>query len=601
MCPDCRREYSDPHDRRYHAQPIACSRCGPTYVLVEGENQSRDFAAALARTVALLQAGGIVAVKGVGGFHLACDARNALAVEALRTRKYRKEKPFALLANGLGQAAEFVELTPAHEQLLMHVSRPIVVAPAKIDLPGVAPENDALGVMLPSTPLQHLLFDAGAPSPLVMTSANRSSEPIAYLDSDAEVRLSGIADALLIGERPIARRMDDSVVAVRSEKAFMIRRARGFAPATVCRLPTSEPILALGSDLKNAIALVVDGEVFMSQHIGDLGDVETETALTETIQDLLSMYRIDSSQLTIVHDLHPEFASTRLAATLPARRRVAVQHHHAHIASVMAEHELLDERVVGVALDGTGFGTDGGVWGGEIFLGSVRHGFERAAFLRPVWMPGGDAAAEHPVQAAAAFLAQLSDTPDMTQPPFCFPPRFMHAQAMVAKRFRCFISTSMGRLFDAVAAILGFTRSITFEGQAAIWLEHQANNVTPQPAYNFADFDFRSLLTAIVQDRMAGRPSGEIAYAFHAAVAVAVSDQVSRLCGQSRLNKAALSGGVFQNELLFELIQRRMAASEQSVDLLWNHLVPANDGGIALGQAAFASLSTPDCISTAAG
>jgi hydrogenase maturation protein HypF len=591
-CPHCRQQFDDPLDRRYHAQPIACSQCGPTYRLIERDQQFDAFAAALSRTVELLCAGGIVAIKGIGGYHLACDARNAAAVEALRVRKYRKEKPFALLAPDLAEATQLAELTPEHKQLMTDVSRPIVLARAKVELPGVSPASDTLGVMLPSMPLHHLLFDAGAPSPLVMTSANRSSEPIAYLDDDARKRLAGIADAMLVGQRPIARRIDDSVATVRSGKTFMIRRARGFAPAAVCRLPAREPVLALGSDLKNSIALVVDGEVFISQHIGDLGDVETDRALQETVRDLLTMYRIDSRRLTVVHDLHPEFTSTRLAASMPALRRVAVQHHHAHLASVLAEHELLGERVVGVALDGTGYGVDGGIWGGEVFVGSVREGFERSAWLRPVLMPGGDAAARFPVQAAAAFLAELPDVPDMTAAPFHFPPRFAHATAMIAKRLRCFPSTSVGRLFDAVAALLGFTRAITFEGQAAMWLEHQAKQGGSQGVYDFPDFDFRPLLLAIVRERSSGRAISEISLTFHAAIAAGVAEQICRLCDKHQLGMAALSGGVFQNEVLLDLVQQRVAKHSRPIRLLLNHLVPANDGGIALGQAALASVES---------
>ncbi len=259
--------------------------------------------------------------------------------------------------------------------------------------------------MLPFAPLHHLLFKCGAPSPLVLTSANRSSEPIAFRDDEAVERLAGIADAFFIGERAIARRVDDSVVTVRGGLPFVIRRGRGYSPAIVCRLPAKEPILALGSDLKNAIALVVNGEVLVSQHIGDLGDAGTDAAFQETIRDLLAMYEIQIEDTTVVHDLHPQFTSTRLAESLPARRRIAVQHHEAHIASVMAEHDLLDEPVVGVAFDGTGYGADGTIWGGEFFVGSVRGGFERRAWLRPVNMPGGDAAARFPAQAAAAFVA----------------------------------------------------------------------------------------------------------------------------------------------------------------------------------------------------
>jgi hydrogenase maturation protein HypF len=539
----------------------------------------------------LLRSGQIVAVKGVGGYHLACDARNAATVEALRNRKYRKEKPFALMVRDLAEAHEMAELTPVHEQLLLDVARPVVLAPAQAQLAGVAPDCNTLGIMLPYAPLHHLLFAAGAPSPLVLTSANRSSEPIAYRDDDARRRLKGIADAFLVGQRPIARRVDDSVVTVRRGTPFMIRRSRGFAPAAVAHLPTDVPLLAVGADLKNSVALVVRGEVFVSQYIGDLGELETDTAFEETVRDLLGMYEIDPRQLVVAHDLHPEFKSTRFAASIPARRRVAVQHHEAHIASVMAEHELLQEPVVGVAFDGTGYGRDGSIWGGEFFVGSVAEGFQRSASLRPVRLPGGDAAARFPVQAAAGFLADLGDLPDMSKLPFSFPPRFERARELVSKNVRSFVSTSIGRLFDAVAALLGFTRESTYEGQAAIWLEHQARGVSPQPAYEFERLDPRELLRSILHDRLAGRAPAEMAAAFHAALAAAVVEQVRALCIHNRISTVALSGGVFQNDLLLDSIVSSLAEQDHSLRVIFNRNVPANDGGIALGQAALASMA----------
>jgi hydrogenase maturation protein HypF len=619
LCADCRREYENPLDRRYHAQPTACAACGPAYRLVEAGSHVAGFAkipfprkaaepnsgesgygtdaepnsgesgyGAIRRAAELLRRGKILAVKGIGGYHLACDARNAEAVAALRNRKFRKEKPFALLVADLAQAETLMELTQEHRRLLCDGARPIVVGRARVELAEVAPDSSSLGVMLPYAPLHHLLFKFGAPNPMVLTSANRSSEPITFRDDEAIDRLAGIADAFLIGQRGIARRVDDSVVAVRGGRPFMIRRGRGFSPGIVCHLPVRGPILALGSDLKNAIALVVDGEVLVSQHIGDLGDANTDAAFAGTIRDLLAMYEIRVEDLTVVHDLHPQFTSTRLAESLPACRRLAVQHHEAHIASVMAEHDLLDEPVVSVAFDGTGYGADGTIWGGEFFVGSVRAGFERCAWLRPVNMPGGDAAARFPAQAAAAFIAELPHKPDLARLPDPLPQRFWDALKLVEKNVRCFRSTSMGRLFDAVAAVLGFVRESTYEGQAAIWLEHQASQCAPQQPYPFLGLDHRPLLSAIVADRIAGRSVSEIAAAFHAAVATAVVEQVFILAREHNLRTVALSGGVFQNELLLEVIVARLTG-DGVLRVLTNQAVPVNDGGICLGQAAMAS------------
>jgi hydrogenase maturation protein HypF len=317
--------------------------------------------------------------------------------------------------------------------------------------------------------------------------------------------------------------------------------------------------------------------------------VETQIAHEETVRDLLAMYEVDPERLTVVHDLHPQYYSTRFAESLPSARRIAVQHHHAHIASVLAEHELFDEPVLGVAFDGTGYGEDGAIWGGEFFVGSMRQGFKRAASFQPILMPGGDAAALFPVQAAAAFLAELPYLPDMERPPFRFPRRFSHARAMVARKVRCFASSSLGRVFDAAAALVGFNREISYEGQAAIWLEHLAQACDRQPAYSFPELDARPLLAAIVDDRLAGRDCREIAAAFHAAIAAATVEQIVQLAEQYQLRYIACSGGVFQNELLWRLIAERLAEHPE-LRLITNSAVPVNDGGIALGQAAIASL-----------
>ena len=590
----CVNEYSDPANRRFHAQPVACPACGPHYYFRAGEELVRGDDEAIQTAVLWLRKGKIVAIKGLGGYHLACDAKNAEAVAALRVRKYRKEKPFAVMARNLEVARGLIALSPEAESLLKSVARPIVLAPAKINLPGLAPDNDEFGAMLPYTPLHHLLFAAGAPEILVMTSANRSSEPIAFRDEDALQQLSGIADGFLVGERPIGRRVDDSVARVGAFGPTVLRRARGYAPSAVATIPTDRPILALGADLKNTITLVVDGQAFVSQHIGDLDHYESLCAFRETIHDLLSMYEVDADELTLVHDAHPQYASTAHAADLPSAEKIAVQHHRAHIASVLAERGAWDKRVVGVSFDGTGYGDDGTVWGGEIFAGSVQKGFERVAHLRPADLPGGDAAASNPVHAAAGFVAQLTDLPDLTAPPFLFPARYPDASLLIHKGLRCFATTSVGRLFDSASALLGFTRKVTFEGQAAMWLERLAAHSSTTSAYPFPfvdnELDFRPLLESIIRDKLRGRKHAEIAGCFQRGIAKGLSEAISELCAAHKVDTVALSGGVFQNDLLLRDLKNFLKAEPLQV---WtNHVVPTNDGGISLGQAALAAFAT---------
>ena len=584
LCASCRREYEDPGDRRFHAQPVACPECGPGYVLHRDDALTRG-PEAIAGAATLLADGAIVAVKGIGGYHLACDARNERAVNALRERKFRKERPFAVMARDLEAARALVELDADAEALLTSVGRPIVLACSKAELPGVAPENDDLGVMLPYAPLHHLLFAAGAPPVLVLTSANRSSEPIAYLDEDAVASLAGIADAFLVGERPIARRIDDSVVRVGPRGPVVLRRARGLAPQAVASIPSASPILAVGADLKSAIALVVNGQAFASQHVGDLDHLATREAFEATIRDLCEMYEVDAADLIVAHDLHPQYQSTQFAQSLPARRHVAVQHHRAHVASVLAERGDWETEVTGFAFDGTGYGEDGTIWGGEVFRGSLAGGLTRVAQLRPALAPGGDAAARFPVQAAAGFLHAIADDAVLARAPFGFPERYAGATQLARKGVRAFETTSAGRLFDAVAALCGFTREQTFEGQAAMWLEHIARRARRGiPAYPFpfrdGEFDYRPLLEAVVADRLAGRRVEEVAFAFHAAWSAVVLDAAEALGS----TVVVASGGVFQNALLVELLHASLG------ERLWLNLrVPPNDGGICLGQAALAA------------
>jgi hydrogenase maturation protein HypF len=590
MCAACEAEYRDPLDRRFHAQPVACGACGPHYVLRDADRVVEGDGSAIDAAAALLRGGRIVAVKGIGGFHLACDAASSEAVRRLRARKFRKERPFAVMVPTVDVARQLVHLSPETEALLASPARPIVLAPAKIDLDGVAPDHRDLGVMLAYAPVHHLLYAAGAPTTLVMTSANRSSEPIAYGDEEALQRLAGIADAFLMGQRPIARRIDDSVATAGPFGPMLLRRARGYAPGAVARLPAPGPVLALGADLKSAVTLVVDGDAFVSQHIGDLEHYDAYQAFQATIRDLMAMYHVAWDDVVVAYDLHPQYASSAYAAVLPAARRCGVQHHRAHVASVLAERGALDQRVLGLAFDGTGYGDDGAIWGGEFFLGSVGEGFERIAHLRAAALPGGDAAARHPVQAAAGFLAGIEGLPDLSAPPFCFPARYRDSRALIDRGVRCFATTSVGRLFDTVAALLGFTRAVSYEGQAAVWLEQlaaagRAGDPCPVP-FERGELDFRPALVAVTEARRQGRAPADVARAFHEGLADGITDAVSTLCEDHGVETVVLSGGVFQNRLLLHGVAARLAPTRLRV---WvNHTVPANDGGISLGQAALA-------------
>ncbi len=596
----CATEYHDPGNRRFHAQPVACPSCGPGYFLKQGEEVEHGSGPSVRKAALLLSAGSILAMKGLGGYHLVCDAANPAAVAALRERKFRKEKPFAIMARDLDVARHLIELSPEAEQLLTSSARPIVLASAKPKLTqvdsGVAPENSELGVMLPYTPLHYLLFAAGAPDVLVMTSANRSSEPIAYEDDEALDRLSGIADAFLIGERPIARRVDDSVARDGVFGPVIVRRARGCAPGAVAKLPTTRPILAVGADLKNTITLVVDGQAFMSQHIGDLSHYESLRAFKETIQDLIAMYEVRPEELLVAYDSHPQYASSSHALALGIPQRLAVQHHRAHIASVLAERGEFEKRIVGVSFDGTGYGDNGSIWGGEIFVGSIKEGFDRVGHLRGASLPGGDAAAQYPVQAAAGFLAQVEGLPDLAAPPFCFPKRYQQSVDLVHRNVRTFSTSSVGRLFDTAAALLGFTREVTFEGQAAMWLEQLAQGVDETEPYSFPwsgqELDFRPLLQGVVRDRLRGQPLAEIARAFQRGLAQGLRDAVVSVCDARDLHVVVLSGGVFQNELLLKDLKSLFYAA--GLEVWTNHAVPPNDGGISLGQAAMAAFARFD-------
>lgn len=589
LCADCQQEYDNPLNRRFHAQPVACPMCGPSFKLL---HKGQELSPALTETARLLREGAIVALKGIGGYHLACDARNPEVVQALRERKFRKEKAFALMVKDLDVADKLVYLTDDAKTLLRLVAAPIVLCPKKLELSGVAPENPGLGIMFPYTPLHYLLFDLGAPEALIMTSANHSSEPIAYKDEDALAQLKGIADAFLIGERPIVRRVDDSVLRLTRLGPIFLRRSRGFAPAALTTLPTRETLLAVGADLKNTLTLVIEGQAFVSQYLGDLEHYHSFEAFKEAIHDLCTMYDVDLADTVVLYDAHPDYYSSQYALELPAKMHLPVQHHQAHIAAVIAEKQAWKTKVLGIALDGTGYGEEGAIWGGEVFCGSLTEGFKRIAHLRYASLVGGDSAASYPVQAAAGFLAEL-ELPDMTTEPFNFPERYLSAKDLLSKKLRVFPTTSAGRLFDTAAALLGFTRALSFEGQAAMWLEYLATGQAAEPyPFPFLDntLDYRPLLAAIIKDRLAGRVAGQIAYAFHAGLAQGLAAMIETLAKDYSFEAIVLGGGVFQNGLLLELLSTALVKLDFP---LWiSQAVSANDESISLGQAAFGAFAS---------
>jgi hydrogenase maturation protein HypF len=545
MCAACRREYEDPGDRRFHAEPIACHVCGPALSLP------------LERAVALLRDGAILAVKGLGGWHLACDAAGEEAVARLRARKQREDKPFAVMTAR-------PELLVEPDDLLHDRARPIVLLRRRADAPvapSVAPGTPWLGVLLPYTPLHHLLV-ADFGGPLVLTSGNRSDEPIAYDDAEAHERLGGIADAFLGHDRPIHRRCEDSVV----RPAFPIRRSRGFAPGAV-PLPVAarRPIVAAGAELKSTFCVVRGADAFLSPHLGDL---DTELAYRAFRTDLeLYVRMLGVEPETIAHDLHPEYLSTKWALEQDAEL-VGVQHHHAHAAACLAEHGEVGPALA-LVFDGTGYGTDGTLWGGELLRCDLT-GFERLAWLEPVPLPGGEAAIREPWRVAAAYLERL-------ERPVPFPdwPRVRASLAVNAP-----LSSGMGRLFDAVASLLGVRQAVTFEGQAAIELEQLAGDTAAEP-YSWRFGEGARLVAAVDDDLDAGRPRTEIAAAFHEAVALGAAEACA---GAGGPRTVVLSGGSFQNLRLLASTRRRL--EQHGFRVLSHRCVPPNDGGISYGQAA---------------
>ena len=590
LCASCRKEYEDPSSRRFHAEPNACPDCGPRLEFVRPGSAALFREDALGAAVAELRDGRILAVKGLGGFFLAADAGREDAIRRLRERKRRPHKPFALMARDLDTARRIGMVSEAAARALSSPAAPIVLVPAIPDsglAGGIAPGLSEYGLMLPYTPLHHLLLTDG-PAVLVMTSGNVSEEPIAKDNEGAREKLSEIADAFLLHDREIHARSDDSVVRSIASGVQPVRRSRGFAPDPIALGFSAPPVLAVGAELKNTVCLTRGSNAFLSPHLGDLENPETFAFFEETIEKLERLLGV--SPAAIAHDLHPDYGSTGWArrSRLPL---LAVQHHHAHIASCLVDNGGL-RPAIGVAFDGTGCGPAGDLWGGEILLADL-DGFRRLGHLRPIALAGGQAAIRQPWRLAVAALADAGEPLDLLTA--IDPVRRNAVLRLLDKRVISPLATGAGRWFDAVGALLGLRNEITYEGQAAVELESLAGgrDGTSLPfdldsdAVGAFEIDLRPTVRAIVLARTRGGESGQIAAAFHETLAAVVLESCRRARAETGIDTVALSGGCFQNRRLTERAAGRLAGD--GFDVLLHRRIPPNDGGLALGQAAVAA------------
>lgn len=596
MCAACADEYGDPANRRYHAQPIGCHDCGPRVSFI-GSGPADD---PIGATAAELRAGHIVTIKGIGGFHLACDARDSDAIARLRGRKNRPDKPLAIMVRDVAAARRLAVISDAEAAQLTSPARPVVLLRARPDngLSGlVAPGNPLVGIMLPYTPVHHLLFDRlDAIDALVMTSGNTSGEPIVHRDDDAADVLAPLCDAMLTHDRAIHAPCDDSVVRVVRDVLLPVRRARGYAPIPVPIVDGARTVLATGGELKNTFCVGSADHAWVSPHLGDMENLETLRLFEETIARFERFYDVDPEVVAI--DAHPGYLTSGWARSHRSDRVVEVQHHHAHVAAVMAEHELDPHQpVLGFAFDGTGYGSDGTIWGGEVLVATA-DGFERVGHLAPIQLPGGDAAVRHPYRVALAHLAaaDVGWADDLAPVAAATDVERNLLRRQLDTGFACVPTTSMGRLFDAVASMLDLRHHITYEAQAAIDLEIAAAGAhlaaVRSTTYGFdvdgARIDGAPVLRAIVADVRSGADAAVVARRFHEAVADVVLGVVERLRPGPDV-PIVLSGGVFQNALLTDLCIERLAAT--GITPLTHHIVPPNDGGLALGQVFIATHS----------
>lgn len=590
MCRECEAEYTNPENRRFHAQPNACPVCGPQMKLYDKNRNeiSSDIEAIAQRTIELLSAGSIVAIKGIGGYHLAADAKSDPAVEALRNRKRRPFKPFALMASSIESIKSYAHITKREEELLLSRERPIVLLKLK-DLSGlskyVAPGLTYLGFMLPYTPFQHHIFSLRPDMALVMTSGNVSDEPIIYQDDDAFKNLSRIADYIVSYNRDILAQSDDSVLFVEKERMYFIRRARGFVPAPFDSRHTAKNILSMGGDLKNSFAIARKNSIIVSQYLGDMADIETHRAFRNTVGHYIRIF--DAKPELIVSDMHPNYMTTQFADELSVSgiERISVQHHHAHIASVLEDCNL-DEEVIGIAFDGTGYGNDGNLWGSE-FLIAGRRKFTRAGAFSYFPLPGGESAIKDVWKIGAALLYRATGSiPEW----FAKKDESGALMEIIDKNINCPLTCSIGRIFDGVSAILGVARSVSSEAEAAIMLEELAYEakekgdgyIIPFSEDDMIVMSTEELVKRIYAEIISGKDRAGIAYSFHKYIADTSVRVAGILRHRTGIKKIALSGGVFHNRLLLNLMTEGLSNSGFEIFLPRN--VPFNDGCISLGQ-----------------
>jgi len=597
MCAACQSEYENPASRRFHAQPNACWDCGPQVALLGADGARMDVAESIREAARLLQQGAVVAIKGLGGFHLACDAQNEKAVGKLRERKRRVDKPFAIMVRRVEDAARMCVADELSKKMMSSFERPIVLLPRRAEVayvPGLAPGNRYWGLFLPYTPLHHLLFQSGKFEALVMTSGNLSEEPIAIDNDEAVRRLNRIADAFLVHDREIVRRCDDSVVRVAAGQPQRLRRSRGFVPVPVQLEKESQAVLAVGGELKNTVCVVRGSEAFLSQHVGDLENLESYRFFEESVEHLQRI--LESAPKVIAHDLHPDYFSTKWAQERTGVELVGVQHHHAHVAACMAENHL-DGKVIGIALDGSGYGTDGAIWGGEVLVADYS-GFERAGHFEYVPLPGGAAAIHEPWRMAVSYLAKhFGKNVEKLGLPFLAEidsRKLGVVLQMMEGEINSPRTSSCGRLFDAVAALVGLRGTVNFEAQAAIELEMAALDSGSEAAYPL-DLNLRggvweigtkSLFEWLVRDIQKKASVAEISRKFHNGVALVLVEAAEKIREKTELSRVCLSGGCFLNAVLLETMIAEM--KERSFEVFFHTEVPAGDGGISLGQAVIA-------------